>query len=353
MSDRVRDGIQQTLQAFGEQGLEVKVISGDNLETVAAIAAQAGINIAGIYTGQQLKQMSGVEFDNAVRHANLFARIEPGTKRAIVGALKRQGAYVAMVGDGVNDVPALKEAHLAIAMNDGAQIARSVADIVLLNNSLSTLPIALSEGKSITQKIFGTARLYLSKNIYQLMLFILVSFMSLPFPINPVQISWFGSAVVNLPATLLAFGIIRPALVRRFNREVLGYVVISGVIGALGMALFYTWVYLTHNRDTALARSSVLLFMILLGLLIFLNTQGVNLFRPRTIRAHWQSACLSMVLGAAGIAVPFLVPDLFHFVPPTLPIGIVFVGVFGATAAVLNSVLHQSAIFERLKQLIA
>jgi hypothetical protein len=157
--------------------------------------------------------------------------------------------------------------------------------------------------------------------------------------------------VVNLPTPLLAFGIISPALVRRINWEVLGYVV-SGVIGALGMALFYTWVYLAHSRDIALARSGVLLLMILVGLLVFLNTQGVNLFRPRTISAHRLSAGLSVVMGAVGIAVPFLVPELFHFVPPTLPMWIVLIGIFGATAALLNSVLHQPVIFDRLKQLV-
>ncbi len=127
----------------------------------------------------------------------------------------------------------------------------------------------------------------------------------------------------------------------------------SGVIGALGMALFYTWVYLTHNRDTALARSGVLMLMILVGLLVFLNTQGVNLFSARTIRAHRLSVWLSVVMGAVGIAVPFLVPDLLHFVPPTLPMWIVLIGVFGATAALLNGVLHQPAIFDRLKQLVS
>lgn len=119
------------------------------------------------------------------------------------------------------------------------------------------------------------------------------------------------------------------------------------------MSLFYTWVYLTHNRDTALARSVVLLFMTLVGLLVFLNTQGIDLFRPRTIRAHWLSVILCVVMGALGIAVPFLVPDLFHFVPPTLPMWIALISVFGATAALLNGVLHQRAIFNRLKQLVS
>ena len=92
--------------------------------------------------------MSDAELEQAVIEGNVFARIEPDTKRKLIAALKRQGQYVAMVGDGVNDVPALKEAHLAVAMNDGAQIAKDIADIVLLNNALTTLPLAFTEGRT-------------------------------------------------------------------------------------------------------------------------------------------------------------------------------------------------------------
>src|SRR3972149_1636848 len=103
---------------------------------------QAGIGASDAYTGGQLDAMEDAELEVAVKRANLFARIEPETKRRIVSALQRQGDYVAMVGDGVNDVPALKAANLAIVMNDGTQISKDVADIVLLNNAMSTLPKA-------------------------------------------------------------------------------------------------------------------------------------------------------------------------------------------------------------------
>lgn len=353
MTDRVRDAIRHTVNQFSEQQVDLKVISGDNQETVVSIAAQAGIKASGIYSGEQLERMPSAEFDDAVRHANLFGRIEPGTKRKIILALKRQGAYVAMVGDGVNDVPALKEAHLAIAMNDGAQIAKDVADIILLNNDMSTLPVALAEGKAITQKIYGTARMFLSKNIYHLMLFILVSFMSLPFPISPIQVSWFALVAVNIPATLMAFGVIRPAFVRSFNRDVLGYTVLSGVIGALGMGLFYTSVYLTHNRETDTARSGVMLFMALFGILVLLNTQGIDFSRPNTILEHRMSALLGLILAITTIAIPFVAPRTFHFVPPTLPIWVLLIAMFGSTAITLNIALHHLGILDRLKQLIS
>ena len=172
MSDEIRHDIQATLQAFRDEDLTLKVISGDNLETVRAIAQSAGMDIGSrAYTGAELDAMGEGEFANAVRDSNVFARIEPHTKQRIVEALRQQGEYVAMVGDGVNDVPALKAANLAIVMNDGTQISKDVADIVLLNNAMSTLPRAFREGKETTQTIFGSMKMFLVRNFYGIAFF--------------------------------------------------------------------------------------------------------------------------------------------------------------------------------------
>jgi cation-transporting P-type ATPase E len=352
MSDRVRPDIQKTLQEFHEQNVGFKVISGDNLETVKAIATQAGIGVTRAYTGDQLESMSDAELESAVQQGNLFARIAPDTKRKIILALKRCGCYVAMVGDGVNDVPALKASDLAIAMNDGAQIAKDVADIVLLNNAMSTLPRAFAEGKVITQKIYGTARMFLSKNIYHIALFILASFMMLPFPINPIQISWVVFGAINIPSTLIAFGLLRPAYTKHFGRDVLTYVVVSGFVGALGMALFYAVVYLATDRKLDVARSGVMLFMTLYGVLVFLNTHGVDIFEVRTMRDHTRTTLLGTALGAFTIAAPFVLPHTFSFVPPTFPIWILLIAMFGVTAGILHVGLRNKYIVNSLKQLV-
>lgn len=331
MSDQVRDDITATLNEFTAQGVALKVISGDNAETVGAIATAAGMQVTKAYTGDQLESMGSAAFDAAVIEANLFARIEPDTKRKIIRSLKLQGNYVAMVGDGVNDVPALKEANMAIAMNDGAQIAKDVADVVLLNNAMSTLPLAFAEGKLITQKILSSARLFLSKNFWTVLAFIFIGYMSLPFPTTPIQISWLTFAVVNLPALLITFGLIKPPAFKSFRHDVADYVLVTVLVGALSTALLYTALYLQplaglsaeaitdalRNSARDSARSTLLVFMMLYGLIIFWNTMGIDMFDLATMRARLRTTLIGVATVAAALAICYLLPTAFVFAPPT------------------------------------
>ena len=318
MSDQIRDDIQQTLQAFRDEGLKLKVISGDNIETVRAIAKQAGMDVgSAAYQGSELDAMGAGEFAAAVRESNLFARIEPHTKERIVEALRQQGEYVSMVGDGVNDVPALKAANLAIVMNDGTQISKDVADIVLLNNAMSTLPRAFREGKETTQTIFGTMKMFLVRNFYNIAFFIFVAFMALPFPITPVQISWATFGTVNLPATLIAFGWLRPQYMARFRRDVLDYILTMGFNGAVMLSLLYLITYFSTDGDLEMTRSAVTILVALYGMLITWHVQGIDLYQPKSFLEHWRILVLSSLLTALTLLVMYLDPALFEFEPPT------------------------------------
>ena len=318
MSDRIRDDIQQTLQSFRDEGLKLKVISGDNLETVRAIAEQAGMDVGSqAYQGSELDAMSDGELAAAVRESNVFARIEPHTKQRIVETLRRQGEYVSMVGDGVNDVPALKAANLAIVMNDGTQISKDVADIVLLNNAMSTLPRAFHEGKETTQTIFGTMKMFLVRNFYTIALFVLVPFMALPFPITPVQISWATFGTVNLPATFIALGWLRPQYMGRFRRDVIDYIFTMGFIGAVMLTLLYLMAYFGSGGDLTMTRSAVTILVALYGMLITWHIQGIDFYRPKSFLEHWRILLLSSLLTALTIIGMYLNPTLFEFDPPT------------------------------------
>ena len=316
MSDQIRHDIQDTLQAFRDEGLSLKVISGDNLETVRAIARRSGMPVGSAYVGGELDAMGEGEFDAAVLESDIFARIEPHTKQRIVESLRRQGEYVSMVGDGVNDVPALKAANLAIVMNDGAQISKDVADIVLLNNAMSTLPRAFREGKETTQTIFGTMKMFLVRNFYNIALFVFIAFMALPFPITPVQISWATFGTVNLPATLIAFGWLRPQRMSRFRRDVLDYIVTMGFIGAVMMTLLYLAAYFSSGGDLRMTRSAITIMVALYGMLITWQIQGIDLYQPRTFARHWRILLLSSLLTALTILAMYAHPALFEFSPP-------------------------------------
>ena len=359
MSDQIRHDIQATLEAFRDEGLKLKVISGDNLETVRAIAREAGMAVDKAYSGPQLDAMSQSEFDTAVGESQVFARIAPDTKQRIVESLRRGGEYVSMVGDGVNDVPALKAANLAIVMNDGTQISKDVADIVLLNNAMSTLPRAFRQGKETTQTIFGTMKMFLVRNFYNVMLFVLVAFMALPFPITPVQISWATFGTVNLPATLIAFGWLRPQYMARFRRDVMDYIFTMGFIGAVMMTVLYLVSWFSSDGDLELTRSNITIMAALYGMLITWHVQGIDLYEPRSFVEHWRILLLSSVLTALTILAMYAHPTLFEFVPPMWDGGdgslliVLMAALFLLTMALVAHGMRHRYLLERLWGLLA
>lgn len=317
LSDQVREDIHETLESFRQQNIQLKIISGDNIETVKAIARQTGTAFDRAYTGDQLNAMTDAEFETAAIQGDIFARIEPDTKRKIISVLRRHGEHVAMVGDGVNDVPALKEADLAIVMNDGAQIAKEIGDILLLNNAMSTLPLAFREGVEITQTIFGTVKLFLVKAFYNVLLFIYAGFMALPFPITPIQINWITFGTVNVPATLIAFKILRPARMFKFRRDVLDYVITGAVIGSVAIALLYAVVFFASGGSKEAARSALSIFVALFGILVFWNVSGIDIFTPRTFLEQRGIFIIGLVLVLMTILGFYVMPELFEFQRPS------------------------------------
>ncbi|RMF81219.1 MAG: HAD family hydrolase [Chloroflexi bacterium] len=352
MSDRVRDDIRDTLQAFRDENIALKVISGDNLATVKAIAQQAGLAGEMCYTGDVLEALPDADFVSAVRHSQLFARIEPETKRKIVCALQDDGEYVAMVGDGVNDVPALKQANLAIAMNDGAQMAKDVAEIVLLNNALSTLPFAFQSGTRITQIMYGVTKMFLAKNIWSLLVILIAGFMTLPFPLNPIHISWASFGTVNIPAAVIAFRILRPAPMKDFRHDVLDFSIIAGIIGALTMIPLYWFVYLITGRDLEIARSTLILFITLFNLIVFYNINGIDILDTSTCRARFDVFLLGGALGIFTISTFMLRPSLFEFTPPPTYLILLVFAYFLITAFLVNINMRSRRMTRQLWQLL-
>jgi len=189
IADELRPNVGETLAAFADLGIHMKVVSGDDPATVAALARQAGLPVERAVAGPELAAMAEADFGTAVAEATVFGRIAPAQKEAIVDALIARGHRVAMIGDGVNDVLALKKAQLGIAMKNGSAAARNVADIVLVNDDFLPLRSAIGEGQRVVAGMTMSLLLFLSRVASSILVIIAITMLGLAFPFEPAQIA--------------------------------------------------------------------------------------------------------------------------------------------------------------------
>ena len=204
LTDELRPRAYETLTAFARAGVDLKIISGDNPETVKALAVQAGFDPqAKLISGPELDRLDDGPFAAAAVEHGVFGRITPEQKERLVRALNGQGHYVAMTGDGVNDVLSLKQANLGIAMQSGSQATRGVADIVLTNDSFAVLPQAISEGQRIIAGMQNVLKLFLSRTFFVALLIIAIGIV-IDFPFSPRQSALLSFLTAGVPAVALA-----------------------------------------------------------------------------------------------------------------------------------------------------
>ena len=185
LEETLRPDAAETIAFMREQEVDLKLISGDARATVTAVAYAVGVpREAGVVEGSELPE-DPEELARVALANTIFCRIKPEQKKALVGALVGAGRYVAMIGDGVNDVPALKRARMAVAMGSGTQVTKGVADVVLLEDQFSRLPEAVGEGRRIARNIHRLGRLYLTKTVYAAALILLVAVPGLRLPLPP------------------------------------------------------------------------------------------------------------------------------------------------------------------------
>jgi cation-transporting ATPase E len=333
LEDGLRPDVIDTLAALQEQNIRVKVISGDSVETVASIARQAGIAVPddAIYTQKALEQMGWYEFSHAAVTGTVFGRIVPEMKRKLVSAMVKRGSYVAMVGDGVNDVPAFKEAQLAIAMNDGAQISKDIADMVLLDNNLAALPQAFREGDLIKQKILNAALLYLSKNCMVILCITFTGFVQLPFPVEPRQMTLLTLSTVGIPTIWIALGWLKPKRIKNFLQDVLGYSLVAGTLGAVAMTLGYVLTFylagidLLRDLETTVLASSDLHQAVreqaqavstsvgmIFGLFVFWDSTNVSVWQWGTLMRNRNATAVGLVSLIISMISMLAMPRLFQ-----------------------------------------
>jgi cation-transporting ATPase E len=203
-TDELRPDARVVLDQFRQAGVQVKLISGDNPQTVAALAQLAGISkdIA-VVSGLELGELSDAQFAETVDRVTVFGRITPEQKQRIVQALRAQGHYVAMMGDGVNDVLSLKQANMGIAMESGSQATRAVADMVLLDDQFNVLPEAIKEGQRILNGMQDNMRLFLTRTLYAALLIVIAGFIGTDFPFTPKHNAILTTLPIGLPAIFL------------------------------------------------------------------------------------------------------------------------------------------------------
>ncbi len=265
--DELREQAAETLHGFRQAGLDIKIISGDNPNTVAALAKQAGFepNIMAI-SGQELAQMDNEQFAITAEKTTIFGRITPQQKEQLVAALRSRGNYVAMIGDGVNDVMSLKKANLGIAMQSGSAATRNVADMVLLNDSFAALLPAVQEGQKIINGIQDVLKLFLTRILYVSLLINSTNFIGVDFPVSVKQNSLLLMLTVGIPP----LGMITWARSGLASRGLIRSVMHFVIPAAITILIVTKIVYLVYwnYKDIAIAQTALNITAVLCGLLL-------------------------------------------------------------------------------------
>ncbi|WP_028811079.1 HAD-IC family P-type ATPase [Streptomyces flavidovirens] len=258
LEQRLRPDASDTLRYFADQDVATKVISGDNAVSVGAVAAKLDMPGAANAVDARTLPDERKEMARALDENAVFGRVTPQQKREMVAALQSKDHTVAMTGDGVNDVLALKDADIGVAMGSGSEATRAVAQIVLLNNSFATLPSVVAEGRRVIGNITRVATLFLTKTVYSVLLAILVVCSQVEYPFLPRHLTLLSTLTIGVPAFFLALAPNKERAQPHFVRRVMRYSIPGGIIAA--SATFCTYLLArTHysGPDALPAETSV------------------------------------------------------------------------------------------------
>jgi magnesium-transporting ATPase (P-type) len=298
LEETLRPDAAETLATMRAEDVDLKLISGDARATVTAVAYAVGVpKEAGVVEGSELpedpEQLARVALEKTI-----FCRIQPEQKKALVDALVDAGRYVAMIGDGVNDVPALKRARMAVAMGSGTQVTKGVADVVLLEDQFSRLPEAIGEGRRIARNIHRLGRLYLTKTVYAATLILLVAVPGFAFPFLPRHLTLAAFLTIGIPSFVLALAPSDGPLYRgRLLRALAAFAVPAGVATAIGSILSFFFVDTVFGGTLEAGRTAATTTLIVLGLaFVLLLERG-----PGREHIAIQSYMLAMVAGLGAL----------------------------------------------------
>lgn len=349
LAEQVRPDAAQTLDYFKRQGVAVRVISGDNPVTVAAIAAHLGLRNpdGGEPVGVDARTLPAIEDTQALADVlekhTVFGRVTPEQKRAFVNALKSRGHTVAMTGDGVNDALALKDADLGIAMGNAAPATKAVSRLVLLNSQFDALPSVVAEGRRVIANMERVASLFLTKTMWAALLAAVVAITGFVYPFLPRQLTIVSSLTIGIPAFVLALAPTNQRYRAGFLARVLRLSVPAGVIVVAGvLCARLTLILMGANRNQI---SSVCTLVLVSGGLWLLSLTA----RPWV----WWRAALVGLMSSAALAVVLLAPlrGFFDLAALTANSWLVLACAAGAVCAALETIGRYNASHYQNSQL--
>ncbi len=269
LSNPIRKNAKETFAYFKEQKVDIKVISGDNPLTVAAIAKKAGISGTENYVdASSLK--TDEELEAAILNYTIFGRVTPEQKRKFVQILKKNGKTVAMTGDGVNDCLALKDADCSIAMATGSDAAMQISELVLLESDFSKMPEIVLEGRQVVNNLERSGSLFLVKNIFSFLISILAIFFQVKYPLQPSQVSLISMFTIGIPAFLLSQVPNKEIIKGNFLKNILYKAVPGGLVGTIIVAAMVIFGTIFDASTSDISSASTILLAII-GLMVLLN----------------------------------------------------------------------------------
>ncbi len=321
LRDTLRPEARETLARLTDVGVQIKVISGDNPQTVAALARQVGLAVdILVISGEELETLDATQLAQVAQEVTIFGRITPQQKERLVQALRSRGHYVAMIGDGVNDVLALKQANLGIAMQSGSQATRGVADLVLLKDTFASLPAAFREGQRIQNGMHDILKLFLTRVLSVTLLLISIAFIG-GFAFQPRQTSIITFLTVGVPAVALAYWA-RPGHVS--HNSLFRSLALFVLPASLTFCLVAIGVYLAvllpalatlpepgnPYREGALplAQTALTVFMVLCGLILIICVQPPWQANRDSHHGNWYPTLLALGLFVCLVGVLFITP---------------------------------------------
>lgn len=269
LSNPIRKNAKETFEYFKKQNVKIKVISGDNPETVSYIAEKAGIENAKYYVDARTLT-TDLDLENAILKYNVFGRVSPEQKRKFVRILKRLGNCVAMTGDGVNDCLALKDADCSIALASGSDAAFKVSELVLLESDFSKMPNIVLEGRQVVNNLQRSGSLFLVKNIFSFLISVLAIFFQVKYPLEPSQISLISLFTIGMPAFFLSQVPNKDIIEGNFLKNILFKALPGGLVGTITVAAMVIFGTIFNASYTDISSASTIILAVI-GLMVLLN----------------------------------------------------------------------------------